>query len=249
MQVDVRKIRTERNLTDAESAVLTYIIEHGGEEARRRGVRGVAAENYTSASTVMRLSRKLGYQGFIDMCYHFRRTEERPADDASPWSFATSLTFTFPASDGEAIDAVAHRLHRGSGFVHIYACGYSSLVAQYLAKKMLGLGIKTLHSSADDSMSLFENNLDRTDTLMVVTRSGWTPRVLKRVQIAADEGICTVAFTCDTDSPVRKLCDFPIVTADDEPLDDMNVLPSMFYARVIVLMEMLIQRYQDLELV
>ena len=56
------------SLTDTEQAVLEYLLLHL-DEALKLGVRGVAKANFTSTSTVMRLSRKLGYNGFIEMYY------------------------------------------------------------------------------------------------------------------------------------------------------------------------------------
>jgi len=66
--VDLRKITEGKNLTETESDILRYIISHM-DCVLKMGVRGVAKENFTSTSTIMRLTRKLGYSGFIDMYY------------------------------------------------------------------------------------------------------------------------------------------------------------------------------------
>ena len=68
MNLDLNKLTCGVSLTDTEQAVLEYLLLHL-DEALKLGVRGVAKANFTSTSTVMRLSRKLGYNGFIEMYY------------------------------------------------------------------------------------------------------------------------------------------------------------------------------------
>ena len=66
MQSDLSKLIKGNKLTNAESAVLKAIVAHGP-SARSVGVRGIATDCFTCTSTVMRLARTLGYQGFVDM--------------------------------------------------------------------------------------------------------------------------------------------------------------------------------------
>ena len=60
MEIDIEKLTCGIQLTDIERNVLEYLLTHL-DQALKLGVRGVARENFTSTSTVMRLSRKLGY--------------------------------------------------------------------------------------------------------------------------------------------------------------------------------------------
>ena len=68
MDIDIEKLTCGIQLTDIERNVLEYLLTHL-DQALKLGVHGVARENFTSTSTVMRLSRKLGYNGFIEMYY------------------------------------------------------------------------------------------------------------------------------------------------------------------------------------
>lgn len=56
-------------MSETEEAILKYIINNI-DSVLEQGVRTVAKENFTSPATVMRLSKKLGYNGFIDLYYH-----------------------------------------------------------------------------------------------------------------------------------------------------------------------------------
>ncbi|RGM75661.1 MurR/RpiR family transcriptional regulator [Collinsella sp. OM07-12] len=250
-EIDLSKIIGDRRLSDAERAVLQFVAAHLA-EARTLGVREIARRCFTSPSTVMRLTRKLGYNGFVDMCYRLQAEYTGcPPSVVKPNGAASNLDSRAPdlapsPAGGAALPDVARVLRHSIGFVHIYGCGFSSLTAAYLSKKLLGLGVRALHSSADDSIAIFENNLDRTDALIVFSRSGRTPRVLDRVKIAGEEGICTVAFTGDRPSPLRDACDFPILVADEQALDDRNTDFTLYFARCIALIEYLMDEYQRL---
>lgn len=66
--IDIRKIIQGKNLTELDIQILQYIIDHI-DTVLQMGVRNIAKVNYTSPATVIRLSKKLGYTGFVDMYY------------------------------------------------------------------------------------------------------------------------------------------------------------------------------------
>lgn len=70
MEIDIEKLTCGIQLTDIERNVLEYLLTHL-DQALKLGVRGVARENFTSTSTVMRLSRKLGYNGLLRCIINF----------------------------------------------------------------------------------------------------------------------------------------------------------------------------------
>lgn len=246
-EAELLRIAGARRLSEAERAVLGFIADHL-DDVRDLGVRGIAERCFTSTSTVMRLARKLGYDGFVDMCY--RLSAELGREDPSFSSAAVEADGPALAwLDGLSLGAVrdaARRMRHSMGFTHVYGCGYSSIMAAYLNKKLLGCGSRTLLSSADDSIAVFENNLDLTDVLIVFSRSGRTGRVLDRVRVAADEGICTVAFTCDRASELAELADFTIGLHDESPADDRNIEFTLYFARCIAAIEYLIGEYRRL---
>lgn len=64
--VDLSKLTAGKMLSETEGSVLRYIVEHM-DTVLKMGIRGIARENFTS--TIMRLTKKLGYDGFVDMYY------------------------------------------------------------------------------------------------------------------------------------------------------------------------------------
>lgn len=245
MNLDLAKITCNTQLTDTERSVLEFLMTHI-DEALKLGVRGVAKANFTSTSTVMRLSKKLGYNGFIEMYYKLlgasRSTEQNYEMNEAFVSHFTGTNAIAPEIY-QNLRLAAKRIHESRQLVFIYGMGFSSLMAEYLAKKLLVLGVKCIFSDGADSIGIFENNLEDIGVLIVFSRSGRSPHVLNRVRTAGENDIFTVGFTGDGDNPLREQCGCVVTVRDDNRLDDRNMKPTMFFSKTLTLIELLIYEY------
>ncbi len=68
--MDISKFIQNKGLTEIEIEVLNYMIDNIN-DINKMGVRGVAKNNFTSTSTIMRLAKKLGYSGFFRNAIQF----------------------------------------------------------------------------------------------------------------------------------------------------------------------------------
>ncbi|MDV2686901.1 SIS domain-containing protein, partial [Alkalihalophilus lindianensis] len=85
-------------------------------------------------------------------------------------------------------------------YIFIYATGFSAIAAEYLYKKLLVLGRKTIFASGTDSIGVFENNLEDIGAFIVISKSGETQIVIDKLQAANEHDIFTVSFTKETDN-------------------------------------------------
>ncbi|WP_367567375.1 MurR/RpiR family transcriptional regulator [Lacrimispora sp.] len=244
--VDLSKLTAGKNLTEVEEGVLHYIIEHI-DSMLKMGVRGVAKENFTSTSTIMRLTKKLGYSGFVDMYYKLRPLVNRVQEnDDTGMHFISSFCSNslLKYNSYEDIQEFARRIVRlDGGYVFLYATGFSAIPVEYLTKKLLVLGIKCICSNGMDSIGVFENNLENMKMLIVVSRSGETVWVADRVRTARENGIFTVSFTNEARNRVSSITDMQFCIEDSNKLDDRNMMANTFFPNVIMLMELLIYEY------
>lgn len=244
--VDLSKLTKGKNLTDVESTVLHYIIDHM-DEVLKMGVRGVARENYTSSSTIMRLTKKLGYSGFVDMYYKLLplvKNAEGNMDEDFQFinSFCSNTLLQY--NSYEQMKLFARKIcSLDKRFIFIYATGFSAIPADYLNKKLLVLGQKCIMSSGTDSIGVFENNLTDMGMLITISRSGETERVVDRVKIARENGIFTVTLTNELDNSVNALADIAFRIEDSNKLDDRNMAANTFFPNVLMLIELLIYEY------
>ncbi|WP_200801258.1 MurR/RpiR family transcriptional regulator [Clostridium sp. Marseille-P2415] len=244
--MDLSKLTVGKNLTEVEDSVLRYIIEHM-DSMLKMGVRGVAKENFTSTSTIMRLTKKLGYNGFVDMYYKLLPLVNRVLDNISADlqfmnSFCSNSLLKHNSYDD--IREFASRISRlGSGYVFLYATGFSAIPVEYLTKKLLVLGIKCIYSNGMDSIGVFENNLENMEMLIVVSRSGETDWVADRVKTARENGVFTVSFTNEVENRVSAMTDMQFRIEDSNKLDDRNMMANTFFPNVLMLMELLVYEY------
>ena len=116
-------------------------------------------------------------------------------------------------------------------------------MANYLGKKLLVLGIKCILSDGADSIGIFENNMESVGVFIAFSRSGRSPHVLNRVRTAEENAIFTVGFTHAGDSPLKEYSDCVTEVEDDNPLDDRNMKPTLYFAKTMMMIEILIYEY------
>lgn len=244
--IDLSKLIDGKNLSEMETTVLYYIVEHI-DVVLKIGVRGVAKENFTSSSTIMRLTKKLGYSGFVDMYYKLLpmvKNSEGCIDEDLQFinSFCSNTLLQY--NSYEQMKLFARKIcELDNRFIFIYATGFSAMSAEYFNRKLLVLGRKCIVSSGMDSIGVFENNLADMGMLITISRSGETQSVVDRVKIARENGIFIVSFTNELDNRVNVLADIAFRIEDSNKLDDRNMMANTFFPNVLMLMELLIYEY------
>jgi DNA-binding MurR/RpiR family transcriptional regulator len=249
--MNMDKIIGEAQLTEIEMTVLNFLIAHI-DNALEMGVREIARENYTSTSTVMRLSKKLGYNGFIDMYYKLL-AQNNSTEDINNSSNTFVEQFEDPIEikydQYSAIKIAAKEIADAKNLVFIYGTGFMGMMAEYLAKKLLVIGVKVIYSNGADSIGIFENNLEDISVLILFSRSGRSNHVINRATTARENGIYTISFLNDKGSPLADESDCLIKIHDDNIFDDRNQKPTLFFSKVIGMIELLIYEYYRLKTV
>ncbi|MER2226523.1 MAG: MurR/RpiR family transcriptional regulator [Carnobacterium sp.] len=245
---DISKLIQGKNLSELDIKILHYIIENI-DDVLERGVREIAKDNFTSPSTIIRLSKKMGYTGFIDLYYQLlpmvKKIEDHPADNDEDFLRISQKDF-FKENSREDINQFIHQvLHLKQKYIFIYATGFSAIAAEYLYKKLLVLGKKTVIATGTDSIGVFENNLEDIGAFIVISKSGETQQVIDKLLVAKDQGIFTITFTKETSNRAAELSDLNFKINDNNKLDDRNMLPNSFFPRLLMLVEFIFKTYLE----
>lgn len=244
--MDISKIIENKKLTEREIEVLKYIIENI-DSVNKMGVRGIAKENFTSTTTIMRLAKKLGYSGFLEMQYNLNSIAKNSTiEDLNKINFIESLNMESLLKMNERKDIdnfIDILLEDNSKFIFIYGNGFSSIVAEYINKKLLVMGKKCILSNGTDSIGVFENNLDYISCIIALSKSGESPMVLNKVKIAKDHNIKVVSFTNEDENSVSKLADIKFRIEDSNKLDSKNLMPNTFFPKMLSMIELIIFEY------
>ncbi|MEH7273576.1 MurR/RpiR family transcriptional regulator [Neobacillus vireti] len=244
--VDISKIIQGKNLSEIEVQIVQYIIINI-DSVLQMGVRNIAKENFTSPATVIRLSKKLGYTGFIDMYYHLLplvKKADLPENGVMEDFFEINSKDFMTHNTVEDIGIFIKKvLTLRQSYIFIYATGFSAIAAEYLYKKLLVLGRKTIFASGTDSIGVFENNLEDIGALIVISKSGETQLVLDKIQAAKEHHIFTVSFTKETENRIAELSDLNFKITDHNKLDDRNMLPNSFFPGLLLMFEYIVKQY------
>ncbi|MER2173897.1 MAG: MurR/RpiR family transcriptional regulator [Carnobacterium sp.] len=245
---DISKLIQGKNLSELDIKILHYIIENI-DDVLERGVREIAKDNFTSPSTIIRLSKKMGYTGFIDLYYQLlpmvKKTDDHLADNDEDFLSISQEDFFKENSREDIKQFVQQVLHLKQKYIFIYATGFSAIAAEYLYKKLLVLGKKTVIATGTDSIGVFENNLEDIGAFIVISKSGETQQVIDKLLVAKDQGIFTITFTKETTNRAAELSDLNFKINDNNKLDDRNMLPNSFFPRLLMLVEFIFKTYLE----
>lgn len=244
--IDISKIVQGKNLTEIDVQLVQYIIENI-DTVLQMGVRKIAKENFTSPATVIRLSKKLGYAGFVDMYYQLlplvKKADIQKSGVIDDILEMSEKDFLIHNSIEDIHSFITKVLNLKQTYIFIYATGFSAIAAEYLYKKLLVLGRKTIFASGTDSIGVFENNLEDIGALVVISKSGETQLIIDKIQAAKDHQIFTVSFTKETDNRIAELSDLNFKIIDHSKLDDRNMLPNSFFPSLLLMFEFIVKQF------
>lgn len=246
---DVTKAIKNGSLTALEGTILAD-IEAQIHQGKKVGIREMAARNFTSTTTIIRLAKKLGYQGFTDMYYALMKEAENGHQEqweAVPFLERFTENMRESENDYAQLTSLAETLCQCKGIVYICGMGFSSFPADYFCKKLLVQGVTCIFSGAEESSGIFENNLASINLFIAVSKSGETPKIVERVRRAQAGNIRIAAFTGNVKSTLAKASDILIKMEDEDLNDDRNLKPCFFFAGILLKMEQVILEMQRIK--
>lgn len=241
------KLFNATQLNDVEKRILQYIVDNIN-IITKIGVRGIAKNTYTSTSVVMRLSKKLGYTGFLDMYYKIYPLIKKQytfdheiTSTAKDHFFSYDSIFTY--NDITQFHYVAKEIAKSNKFIFFYGTGFSSIIAEYFYKKLLILGKKCMMASGTDSSGVLENNIRNIKFFFVISKSGQTELVVNKAKAAKEKNIFIISITGEQANPLAEISDINFRVEDKCPLDDLNIFPNSFFPNVLMVLEAITNEY------
>jgi len=244
---------TTNLLSEAELKIITSIIDHLESESGtgKVGIQQIAKENYVSTSSIIKLCKKLGFEGYSELYYHLSLDEHRLPDPAEN---AFGLPNLLENYSDEIVDQFCKLLYtHKSRKVFAIGCGFSEFVADYVVHRLAISGFlpfKQLHFY--DLMLFRSRDKAQMSTnltpsfLIVISQSGETESIIEEARQAKENGYSIIAFTRRTDSKLASLSDISFVVDTSNQMLIRNV-PNLFFGKVILVFEELMGAYFHFE--
>lgn len=220
-------------MSTAEASVARYICANP-EGAAHMTVRELAEKTFSSPSTVVRLCRFVGFEGYKDFRQELMLDVHALGETGSHEETELDGTATVP----EIIASITQRnvqciedtrylldekevetcveLLRKARYVLLFGIGASLCVARDAYLKFLRVDKPCFLSDDWHSQLLQARNATAEDVAIVFSYSGQTEEMIRCMEALKENGTPIIAVTRAAPSPVAKLADYPLYTASNE---------------------------------
>lgn len=234
----VAKIRSHLpGLSGAERAVADWVLDNQAEAARISMDR-LAHVCKVSDTTVLRMSRAVGFAGFTDLKIALVGDLVRVGQSLSDMpgcgdrvaklvrsvfqNSQQTLRDTLDVLDFTALEEAVDALAQASTVI-LVGLGGSSIVIQLLYQQLFRLG-RSAHAPLDVHLQALQvANVGPGDVVFAVSNSGLTPDIVQMLTRAGARGATTVAVTGNPRSVAARTCDLMLASVSS---DSNNPLSS-----------------------
>ena len=225
-------------LSEDEKKVITSITAHIERGEKRVGIQQIANENFLSTTTIVKMCKRLGFDGYSELYYYLSRQFASHGRGRG----TESLKSLIDNYSDELITRFCELLD-GSRTAKLFTTGegFSNIVGSYIAQRLSICGFMVFNNVHFYDYMLFR---DAPPVMFAVSQSGETAPVLNDVRHARQNGHKIVTFTKRSDSTLAQMSDIVFVV-DGSKQTLAGSLPNTFFGHVILAFEELVAFYFD----
>lgn len=232
-------------LSEEDSQVITSIMEHIRRGEKRPVIQQIAKENYLSTTSIMKMCKRLGFDGYSDLYYYLSRQLENP----SGGNISSTLKDLIDNYDPDEIHRFCQILYRSRNQkMFTSGEGFSDLVVSYMVQRLSICGFLAYnHVHFFDFMLFQEETGNRAaglepSIMFAVSQSGEAEPVINDVRHARKNGYKIVLFSKRDDSTLARMSDITFVI-DSAKQTLVGGIPNPFFGHVILTFEELMGLY------
>lgn len=240
MESILHKIRfCYKDLGPGEKKLADYILQNT-QSITGISISELAANSGCGDATVVRFSRRLGFDGFqafkigiagelnsassigneiekSDSCFEIFR--KRIND------IALALWNTESVLDPESLEKAAKAI-MSSQRITIFGLGNSAAIAQDAAHKFLRLGLNAQACCDNHMQAIISSHLDRKSVAIGISHSGTSKDIVDALQFSKIGNATTIAVTNYANSPIVDNADITLFTKSDETAHSILAMSS-----------------------
>ncbi|NLW15145.1 MAG: MurR/RpiR family transcriptional regulator [Erysipelothrix sp.] len=229
--------------TEGERRIAKYIIDHK-EDVIGESSQVVAEKTKTSASSVVRFSKRLGYVGFTDLNLAIAADKELPEIDLletiivsnddvhtmvqkAKHANQNTLSKTYKLLDERKLESSIEALTQADN-IFIVGLGGSSIVAQDLYHKLTRINKKCTYTQDFHMLLTSLTFISKEDVSIAFSYSGETYEANLAQKQAKSKGATTVSITSNPRSSITKYSDYVLVIPQEEKELRLGSIASRF---------------------
>lgn len=193
----------EYKLNDTDDQILEYITKNK-DEVINLSIQKLAQKLFTVPNTIVRLSRKLGYEGFSELKLALKLENNKETINFSPMSY--NINKTYEIMDIKAIEKTAKKIEECKNIL-FYGIGDSIQFCEMMTKNLRCVGKKAEFFIHPHDIIYSAENINPKDLVFVISTSGETKQLLDAISIVKDRGAFIISITHLSENSVAKLAD------------------------------------------
>lgn len=232
-------------ISEEETKIITSIISHIERGERRTGVQQIAGENYVSATFIIKMCKRLGFEGYSELYYHLSQTVNSYGRGNCA-ARLHELVDNYRDGMEETFCRMLEQFRQQKIFTS--GEGFSDVVADYIVQRMAVCGFMVYNQLHFYDFMIFHKEQGSVATniqpslLLAISQSGETEPVLNDVRAARQRGFRVISFTKREDSALAGLADLTFVV-EGAKQTLLGGVPNHFFGRVILAFEELMGCY------
>lgn len=226
-------------LTDLEKKIVEYIATNP-EDILYLTANELARKLYVSKTSVINLSKKLGFDGYSELRYYVKhhieseeKIKEIPTFNDVLVNIYDEVNKTLSLQNEQNIQAIVNKIQE-SRAVYIIARGASMPIADLFCSRLALLKIKSIFISDLNLIDVVCENLTKGETLILMSLSGETEKITSVAKTARALGIDVIAMTSFSNNSLQKIANYNMFCFADNTETKYNDLISRVGLHVLV---------------
>jgi DNA-binding MurR/RpiR family transcriptional regulator len=215
----------------AEKKVADFILANP-ERAVNANVSELANLSDVSDATVIRLCKRIGYQGYYQLRISLSRDlgsimgkdyQEQQAVENTVKGLFQNFAYQLTAIGKQISDDKMQQcvnLIKSCNYVHLVAVGNTSTLAKYMGFRLGRLGIRCTYNDLPEYFLNHVNLAQKDDIVFAISQSGSSRSVVQALELAKEKGLKIIAVVGCEYSPISRLADCLLLSVSEEQTFD-----------------------------
>lgn len=214
----------------------------------RLKIQETADISHTSISSIHRLARKLGFDGYSDFKAYIKlnRQVSKPSTDIIE-SLEQDLQQTLKHLKMIDYDYISEQIDN-SPYIYIYGTGVAQLnVARDAQRHFLSINKRVMVINDESELKISMNQMKEDDLIFIISLSGETPHLKENIEIMHTRNISYISITTLKDNYLAQNARYNIYV-NSSPIELFNQISYSSFLPYHIAFEVIVRKFSEWKL-
>jgi len=230
MNFSERVQKYEYKLNDTDDQIIEY-ISNNKEEVVNSSIQVLAKNNFTVPNSIVRLTKKLDYEGFSHFKMQLKQELENTNDKDE--TLMNYMKKTADLIDEEQLEKISKVIFRAKK-VACFAVGDTAPFGESVSRRFKNMGVNiSFYHYRHEIIEEIKTGLGSNDVVILLSISGQTQQVIEVAEIAKEKQLTIVSATHFSKNKLVELADYKVYCYSPKRkigIHDMEVKSTLIFA-------------------